>query len=264
MFLGTPAFAVPSLVALTDVAEVVGVVCQPDKPAGRGLELSLPAVKREALARGLVVHQPTKMRDGSFAEWLRAQGADLAVVAAYGRILPSDVLAAPRLGCVNVHASLLPRHRGAAPIQWAILAGDEQTGVTLMQMDEGLDTGPMLGARSVPIGVDETSEQLYSRLADLGGAMVRDEISRFLRGEVAATPQDVSRVTLAPPLTKQQAQIEWTRSARQVHDQIRGLQPWPGTWTMLGATKAHRACERARWRPTPSSGCAGRGGGRDA
>lgn len=237
VFFGTPAFAVPSLVALTEVTEVVAVICQPDKPAGRGLELTEPEVKREAKARGLPVHQPTRLRDGTFSAWLRSLDVEVALVTAYGRILPPDVLAAPRRGCLNVHASLLPRHRGAAPVQWAILMGDEVTGVTLMQMDEGLDTGPILAMRSTPIGPDETAVELSQRLAQLGGQMVREELPRFFAGELVPIPQDDSRATLAPRLTKDMAWIDWRKSAREVHNQVRGLQPWPGACTTLGARR---------------------------
>jgi methionyl-tRNA formyltransferase len=243
VFLGTPAFAVPSLVALTDVADVVGVVCQPDKPAGRGLELSECPVKREARARGLEVHQPTKMRDGTFAEWIRARDVEVAIVVAYGRILPADVLAAPRRGCLNVHASLLPRHRGAAPINWAILSGDDVTGVSLMQMDEGLDTGPVLATRKTPIAIDETAAELYARLAELGASLVREELPNVLSGRLVAMPQEHDHASLAPMLTKEMSRIDWKKSARAVHDQIRGLQPWPGASTTLAARRliVHRS-----------------------
>jgi methionyl-tRNA formyltransferase len=228
---------VPSLLALTEVAEVVAVVCQPDKPAGRGLELTEAPVKREARARDLPVHQPTKMRDGTFAAWLAEQRADVALVVAYGRILPPDVLAAPRLGCVNVHASLLPRWRGAAPINWAVLAGDARTGVTLMQMDAGMDTGPILTAHETAIGPDETSEALFHRLAALGAECVRADLPRYLAGQLAPAPQDESRATAAPMLTKDMARIDWRKGARAVHNQVRGLRPWPGASTTFGARR---------------------------
>lgn len=237
VFFGTPAFAVPSLEALLEVAEVAAVVCQPDKPAGRGLEVTPPAVKRAALARGILVHQPAKLKDGTFAAWLRALQVDVALVVAYGRILPPEVLAAPRLGCLNVHASLLPRHRGAAPINWAILSGDEVTGVTLMQMDEGLDTGPILATRETPIGPDETAEELSVRLAQLGADLVREELPKFFQGALRPIPQDNARATYAPMLTKDMARIDWRKPAQVVHNQVRGLQPWPGTWTTLGARR---------------------------
>jgi methionyl-tRNA formyltransferase len=235
--MGTPAFAVPSLVALTEVADVVAVVCQPDKPAGRGLELTEPPVKREARARGLAVHQPTKLRDGTFAAWLRSLDVEVALVAAYGRILQPDVLAAPRRGCLNVHASLLPRWRGAAPINWAVLAGDTVTGVTLMQMDARLDTGPMLATRTLSIGPDESAAELYGRLAELGGVLVREELPRFFAGALRPVPQDDAQATLAPMLTREMARIDWKKSAREVHNQVRGLQPWPGALTTLGARR---------------------------
>jgi methionyl-tRNA formyltransferase len=257
VFLGTPSFAVPTLVALTEVADVVAAVCQPDKPVGRGLELTAPPVKREALARGIPVHQPTKLRDGTFAAWLREQGADVAIVVAYGRILPPDVLAAPRLGCLNVHASLLPRHRGAAPINWAIIEGDATTGVTLMQMDAGLDTGPMLAVRETPIGADETAEDLYPRLASLGAALVREEVPRFLAGALAPVAQDGARATHAPMLSKEMARIDWTQPARAVHDRVRGLQPWPGASTTFGARRliVHRTTREGA--PELSAGAPG-------
>ncbi len=237
VFFGTPAFAVPSLVSLSSFADVVAVVCQPDRPAGRGNVVQPPAVKVAATERGLPVRQPEKLRDGTVAAWLRELSLDVAVVVAYGRILPPDVLAAPRAGCVNVHASLLPRHRGAAPIQWSILAGDDETGVTLMQMDEGLDTGPMLATRRTPIGPDETAAELFVRLSHLGAELVRDELPKLLAGALPPVAQDNAAATLAPPLTKELGRIDWRQTARQVHDRVRGLQPWPGCSSTLGARR---------------------------
>jgi methionyl-tRNA formyltransferase len=237
VFFGTPAFAVPSLVSLSSVAEVVAVVCQPDRPAGRGNAIQAPAVKVAATERGLPVRQPEKLRDGVVAAWLRELALDVAVVVAYGRILPPDVLAAPRAGCLNVHASVLPRHRGAAPIQWAILAGDDETGVTLMQMDAGLDTGPTLAVRRTPIGPDETAAELSGRLSHLGAELVRDELARHLAGGTTPVAQDNAAATLAPLLTKELGRIDWRQTARQVHDRVRGLQPWPGCSTTLGARR---------------------------
>ncbi len=257
VFLGTPAFAVPALAALAEVCDVVGVVCQPDKPAGRGLELTQPPVKREALARGLEVHQPTKMRDGTFAQWLRDRDVELALVVAYGRLLPSDVLEAPRRGCLNVHASLLPRHRGAAPINWAILNGDDVTGVSLMQMNEGLDSGPVLATRRTEIQPDEIASELYARLAQVGAAMVREELGTYLAGGLVPVPQDDAQATLAPMLTKAMAPIDWKRTDREVHDHIRGLQPWPGASTTLGARRliVHRSTREGA--PSLSAGAPG-------
>jgi len=237
VFFGTPAFAVPCLDALAEVAEVVAVVAQPDKPAGRGNVVTPVPTKVWALSRGVELQQPTKLRDGTVAAWLRALDLDVAVVVAYGRILPPEVLAAPRRGCVNVHASLLPRHRGAAPIQWAIMAGDAETGVTLMQMDVGLDTGPMLATLSTPIDPNETAAVLSTRLSALGAALVKTELPRFLDGTLRPTSQDDALATLAPILTKDLARIDWKRTARHIHDQVRGLQPWPGTSTTLGARR---------------------------
>ena len=231
LFIGTPAFAVPALEALLEMAEVVGVVCQPDKPVGRAQTLTAPAVKTRALEAGLPVVQPTKLRTGEFAQWVRDQNADLAVVAAYGRILPPDVLAAPRLGCINVHASLLPRYRGAAPITWAIVRGEKETGVTLMQMDAGLDTGPSLEQFTVPIGESETAGELTLRLATKGAEAVRVGIPKLLAGAYTPVPQDDAKATLAPILVKDDGLVPWSKTAHEVHDHVRGMNPWPGAFS---------------------------------
>lgn len=231
-FFGSPAFAVPCLDALREVADVRVVICQPDKPAGRGLTLTPPAVKARALEHGLPVWQPTKVRKGDLADRLASLELDVGVVVAYGRILPSAVLAAPRLGCVNVHASLLPRWRGASPIQHALVHGDAETGVALMHMDEGLDTGAVLAERRTPIAPDEDSAQLGQRLAALGAALVREELPRFVAGALAARPQPTEGVTYAKLLAKDDGQVDWSVLARSVHDRVRGLRPWPGTFTL--------------------------------
>ncbi len=231
VFFGTPAFAVPCLDALVEIAEVAAVVCQPDKPAGRGLELTPPAVKVRASAHGIPVVQPTKLRTGEFAAWLREQNVDVALVVAYGRILPADVLAAPRLGCVNVHASLLPKFRGAAPITWAIVAGEPETGITLMQMDEGMDTGAVLERFPTPIGEDETAGELSERLSALGALAVRKGLARYVAGQYRPQPQDHARATLAPMLKKDDGRVDFARPARQTHDHVRGMTPWPGAFT---------------------------------
>ena len=257
VFFGTPAFAVPSLVSLTAIADVVAVVCQPDRPAGRGNVLTAPPVKLAALERGLTVRQPEKLRDGVVTAWLRELSLDVAVVVAYGRILPPDMLVAPRRGCLNVHASLLPKHRGAAPINWSIIAGDTETGVTLMQMDEGLDTGPMLAVRRAPIGPDEPAVALAATLSALGADLVREELQRYLEGALAPVAQDGSQHTLAPLLTKELGRIEWTRTAQEIHDRVRGLQPWPGCSTTLGARRLIVGATRLDEPPTVVGGAPG-------
>lgn len=243
IFFGSPAFAVPSLEAAHDVCEVVGVVTQPDRPAGRGMAPKPPPVKERAGVLGLEVMQPTKVRTGELAERLRSLRADVGVVAAYGRILPADVLEAPRLGCVNVHASLLPRWRGAAPIHWAIVHGDQETGVCLMRMDEGMDTGPVLSCEQTAIGPEETAGELSERLSRLGADLLRRDLPRYLAGDLSARPQPDEGPTLAPLLKKEHGRIDWSRPAAEVHDRVRGLSPWPGAFTEMDGerVKIHRA-----------------------
>lgn len=233
LFFGTPAIAVPSLEALCAISTVAGVVCQPDRPAGRGLELRPPAVKERGLELGLPVVQPTKVRTPDFAAWVREQRADVAVVLAYGRILPPAVLAGTALGFVNLHASLLPRWRGAAPIQWAIVHGDRETGISLMQMDEGCDTGPVYLARRLPIGPQTTAGELSEQLARLAAALVHDELPRLVRGELVPTAQDSALATAAPLIDKSNGQIDWHAPARAVHDLVRGMTPWPGAYSWV-------------------------------
>ncbi|AUX24150.1 methionyl-tRNA formyltransferase [Sorangium cellulosum] len=234
LFFGTPAIAVPSLDALASIADVVGVVCQPDRPAGRGLELKAPPVKLRAMELGFPVVQPEKIRTPEFAAWVRDAGADVALVIAYGRILPKAVLEAPRRGCMNLHASILPRYRGAAPITWAIVEGEAETGVSLMQMDEGLDTGPVYAVRRTPIGADTTADELAVTLGALAAEVVRGDLRRAVDGELQATPQDHEKATHAALLKKEDGRIAWDRTARQVHDHIRGMTSWPGAFTTLG------------------------------
>lgn len=233
IFFGTPELAVPSLEALVDIADVVRVICQPDRPAGRGMKLRPPPVKERALELGLSVEQPTKVRTPEFAASLRALEADVAVVIAYGRILPRPVLDAPRVGCVNVHASLLPRWRGAGPIQWAIVHGDAETGVCLMHMDEGMDTGPVIACEKTPIGADETAAGLGARLSRMGAELLREKLARFVAGDLGSTPQPAEGVTLAPILTREDGRIDWREPAARVHDRVRGLHPWPGAFAEL-------------------------------
>jgi methionyl-tRNA formyltransferase len=231
LFFGSPAFAVPSLDALRTVGEVAAVVCQPDKPAGRGLVLTAPAVKARAAELGLPVVQPTKLRTAEFAAWVRAQDVDVALVVAYGRILPEDVLSAPRLGCVNVHASLLPKYRGAAPIPWAVVNGETETGVTMMKLDLGMDTGPTFARVVTPIGPDETAGDLAARLARMGADAICEWLPKYVAGNVELDPQDETQATSAPMLEKAHGRIDWAKRAAQVHDHARGMNPWPGAFT---------------------------------
>jgi methionyl-tRNA formyltransferase len=231
VFFGTPQFAVPCLEALVEIADVAAVVCQPDRPQGRGLELTAPPVKKRALELGLNVVQPTKLKTGEFAAWLREQKVDVALVVAYGRILPQDVLDAPRLGCVNVHASLLPKLRGAAPITWAIVRGEPETGVTLMQMDIGMDTGAMLEQFATPISDDETAGELSERLSAIGALATRKGLPTYVAGGYTPLQQDHSKATMAPMLKKDDGRIDFTKPARAVHDHVRGMMPWPGAFT---------------------------------
>ncbi|MDX2166914.1 MAG: methionyl-tRNA formyltransferase [Deltaproteobacteria bacterium] len=244
VFFGTPAFAVPSLQALLDGPDaVVGVVCQPDRPAGRGQRLQAPPVKQLAERHGLPVAQPVKLKSGEFPAQLRAWAPDLAVVAAYGRILPPDILATPPLGCINVHASLLPRYRGAAPIQWAVLNGDAETGVTIMQMNARMDEGDILLQRRTPIGADETAGALQERLALIGASALTDTLNVLAAGTLLAIPQDHAAATLAPMIRKEQGAIDWARPAVEIARAVRGFHPWPSAYTTLGGKllKLHRA-----------------------
>jgi methionyl-tRNA formyltransferase len=254
LFFGSPAFAVPSLSALASIADVVGVVCQPDRPAGRGLALAAPAVKVKAGELGLPVVQPEKLRTGEFAAWVRAQSADVALVVAYGRILPPDVLAGPRLGCVNVHASLLPKYRGAAPITWAVVRGEAETGVTLMKLDEGMDTGPTFARVATPIGADETAGELGERLARLGAEAVVAWLPRYVAGDFELSAQDHASATLAPILEKAHGAVPWAKSAKEVHDHVRGMSPWPGAFTSLrGKTVRVEATHVVQLQGTPGA-----------
>jgi len=236
VFFGTPAIAVPSLVGLGEIADVVAVVCQPDKPAGRGLELRPPPVKERALELGIPVHQPTKVRTQDFAAWLASLEADFALVIAYGRILPPAVLDAPRKGCLNLHASILPKYRGAAPITWALEAGETKTGVSLMQMDEGMDTGPVFSITEIAIPEDMNAAGLADALATCAADVVRTSVLPAVRGEVTATAQDHASATAARILEKKDGLVDFTRSAKQVHDHVRAMTPWPGAFAHLSTS----------------------------
>jgi methionyl-tRNA formyltransferase len=238
LFFGTPAFAVPSLDHLVGAGHaVVGVVTQPDRPKGRGQHLAAPPVKVRALELGLPVLQPDRLRDLDVLDSLRSLGAEIAVVAAYGKILPQVLLDIPRDGFINVHASLLPRWRGAAPIHRAILAGDHETGITIMRVVLALDAGPMLARVSTPIDPNETSETLESRLADLGGQLLVRTIAAIAAGSATEEAQDERLVTYASKIERRDSAVDWRRPAAGVHNHIRGLHPWPLASTMLGDTR---------------------------
>jgi methionyl-tRNA formyltransferase len=231
LFFGTPAIAVPALEALHGLAEIVGVVCQPDRPAGRGLALAASPVKARALELGLPVEQPTKVRTPEFAAWVKGLRADVGLVIAYGRILPLAVLEGPRRGCLNLHASILPRYRGAAPITWAIVRGEVETGISLMQMDEGMDTGPVLSIHRLPIGPETTASELTVALGALAAEVVRADLERAVAGELPPTAQDHAAATMAPLLDKEHGRIAWAAPAAVVHDHVRGMTSWPGAFT---------------------------------
>ena len=233
IFLGTPDIAVPAMKALAVTTELVAVVCQPDRRAGRGMKLRHPPVKTAAIELGLPVHQPSKVRTG-FDEWIREQDVEVAVVMAYGRIVPQTVLDAPRRGCMNLHASVLPKFRGAAPIQWAVIERATETGIALMQMDAGMDTGPVFCDRRIPVGATETSGELAERLADLGAEVIRQDLPRVLSGDLVARAQDGTLATHARKIEKSDAWLDWNLSAEQVTGWINGLSPYPGAKTLLG------------------------------
>ncbi len=232
VFMGTPAFAVPSLEALIHAGhEVVGVCTQPDRLQGRGQTVSLSPVKALALARGVPVMQPAKMNSPDCIRQLSDWRPDAIAVTAFGRILPGAILDLPPMGCINVHASLLPRYRGAAPIQWALIHGDAETGITTMRMDEGMDTGDVLLQHTVPIAPEDTAAELGARLATVGGALLVETLKQVDAGSVVPQKQDPAQVTFAPLLKKEDGAIRWTQSAVEIVNRIRGLSPWPGSYT---------------------------------
>lgn len=231
VFMGTPEFAVPTLTALARVEEVTLVVTNPDRPAGRGRTLSEPPVKREAGRIGIPVFQPEKARSPEAVARISAERPDLIIVAAYGQILPQAVLDIPRIGCINVHASLLPRFRGAAPINWAIARGETVTGITIMKMDAGMDTGPMLHVREMPIGEDDTAETMFPALAALGAEALIEALGKLREGTLAETPQDGEKASYAPMLKKEHGRIDWSRPAGEIRNLVRGMTPWPSAAT---------------------------------
>lgn len=235
VFMGTPDFAVPTMKALISHREnVVGVITQPDRPRGRGRKLASPPIKELADNLGLPVLQPAKIRGEDFREAIRSFKPDLIVVAAYGRILPGEIINIPPLGTINVHASLLPRYRGAAPIQWAIINGEVETGITIMQMNEGLDTGDILLMEKLGIDSEtDTAGSLSIKLADLGGKALLKALELMRQGKLTRRRQDDSKATLAPPLSKNDGRIDWQKTAAEISCLMRGLDPWPTTYTEL-------------------------------
>lgn len=243
VFMGTPEFAVPCLERLiSDGHSVKGVFTQPDKPKGRGHKMQFPPVKECALSHGISVFQPLKMRDGEALKIIEELNPELIIVVAYGKILPSEILSFPKYGCVNMHASLLPKYRGAAPIQWCVLNGEKETGVTAMQMNEGLDTGDMLFAIKTEIGENETSGELHDRLSAIGAEVLSETVEKIIGNKLEPVSQDDSLSCYAPMLSKKLCPIDWSVSASEVHNKVRGLSPWPVAVTEINGRsfKIHR------------------------
>ena len=249
IFMGTPEFAVPCLAALHETCEVIGVITQPDKPRGRGQKLMPSPVKAWAEAHDLPVWQPAKIKTEEFTAQLEAMKPDLMVVVAFGQILSQRILDIPAYGCINVHASLLPRYRGAAPMQWCVINGEEKTGVTTMFMDAGLDTGDMLLTRELAIGPDMTLEEVHDGLMAMGSQVLIETLERLSDGTLQRIPQ-TGESNYAPMLTKETGHIDWTKPAADVHNLVRGLNSWPGAYTALDGAKykiwrTHRTGEPA-------------------
>lgn len=243
VFMGTPEFAVPCLQKLIDLGhEVTGVFTQPDKPKGRHGILTPPPVKELAVLHSIEVFQPTKMRDGTALEMLKKADPELVIVVAYGKILPKEILEYPKYGCINIHASLLPKLRGAAPIQWSVINGCKETGVTSMQMDEGLDTGDMLIKGVLEIGENETAGELHDRLSVLGADILETTLEALEKGELSPEKQNHDEFTYAPMLSKELSPIDWNKSATEIHNQVRGLYPWPCATSVLNGknVKIHK------------------------
>lgn len=232
VFMGTPDFAVPALQTLAASRhEVVGVVTQPDKPKGRGKHLQAPPVKEAALELNIPVYQPEKVREESFVEELAQLNPDAIIVAAFGQLIPKTILDMPKYGCLNIHASLLPKYRGASPIQWAILNGDEKTGVTIMRMEEGLDTGAIYLQKEYPLDGTETGGSLFDTLSELGGPLMLEALDRLEAGTLEAVPQEEEKACYVRMLKKELGRIDWSADGRQIERYIRGLNPWPAAYT---------------------------------
>ncbi len=256
VFMGTPEFAVGTLEGLIAAGcQMVGVYTQPDRPKGRGKKLAMSPVKELALKHEIPVFQPLKMRDPQAIEKLKALEPDLIVVVAYGQILPKAVLDIPKFNCINVHASLLPKYRGAAPINMAIVDGETETGVTTMLMDVGLDTGDMLVKRSLTIGPNETAGELHDRLAVLGREVMDETLKQLCAGTLQAEKQDDSLSCYASMMKKEDGLIDWSRSAQQIHNQVRGLEPWPGAYTALEGEALKIAATRVDATASGDAGC---------
>lgn len=259
VYMGTPDFAVPALEALIDSHhDVVGVFTQPDRRSGRGKNVKPPPVKKTAQAADVPVFQPKKVKRNEEAlDKLRQWDPDLVVVAAYGQILPESILELPRLGCVNIHASLLPEYRGAAPINWAIVRGEEKTGVTIMQMDVGLDTGPMLMKREIPIPDDMTAQELHDQLSELGAEVVVEALDKLAAGVLEPEPQDDELSSYAPMLSKESGRIDWKKGNVEIANHIRGFNPWPGAYAFHERDGEQTRIKFHRARPTTGDGEAG-------
>jgi methionyl-tRNA formyltransferase len=241
VFCGTPEFAVPSLrrLAAEPGISVEGVITQPDRPRGRGQHVSGSPVKEAALAANLHVYQPETIKSDSAQEFLKRVAPDAVVIIAYGQIIPARLLTLPRIGWINLHASLLPRYRGAAPIHWAIANGETTTGLTTMQIDAGMDTGPTLLQHELEIGPDETSPELAARMSEIGAGLIVDSLLRLDRGEISPQPQDNGKASYAPILKKEDGRIDWTRTAPQIYNRMRGFAPWPGAYTTFRGLTCH-------------------------
>jgi methionyl-tRNA formyltransferase len=238
VFMGTPQFAVPTLQQLVDSEfTITGVVCQPDRPQGRGQKIQFGPIKTLAVAKGIPVIQPVKMKDPAFLNTLHSWTPEVIVVAAFGRILPSVVLQLPPKGCLNVHGSLLPKYRGAGPIQWAVINGETETGITIMKMDEGMDTGAILSQEVVSIGPEETAGELAVKMAEIGGIALVRTLRAWVAGRVTPQSQNDQEATLAPLLKKEDGLLDWTQPAKKLVCRIRGLSPWPGAYTFFAGNR---------------------------
>jgi len=253
IFCGTPEFAVPSLRRLAERPEfsIQAVITQPDRPRGRGQHVSSSPVKEVALELGLHVYQPETIKSESSQEFLKRVAPDAVVIIAYGQIIPARLLTIPRLGWINLHASLLPRYRGAAPIHWAIANGETVTGLTTMQIDAGMDTGPTLLSREVEIGPDESAPELAAHLSAIGADLIAQSLLQFDRGEISPSPQEEKNVSYAPILKKEDGRIDWARQARQIYNRMRGFMPWPGSYSTFRGQTCHL------WGRPETSGAAG-------